>query len=96
MSSLSIFYNRFFRPGQHCSVNKIIPGTKIETFTVRHYYQQKHVSWIPVHTADQKVRKGKHYINDGMLGVPDCWKDINATSDIRGQIRRQRKRRNLR
>lgn len=41
MSSFSLFYTKKY----HCALIKVIPGDRLTTFVVHHYYQQRHVSW---------------------------------------------------
>lgn len=76
MSSFSIFDKKKW----HCALNKLIPGERLTTFTVNHYYQQRHVSWIPVFFADEDTRAGLHYSSKAPVDIPPCWAEIaNAT-----------------
>ena len=44
MSSFGIYDHK----PHHCSMSKLIPGDKLTVFMIQHYYQQRHVSWVPV------------------------------------------------
>jgi hypothetical protein len=77
MSSFSLFN----RKGGHCSLTKLLPGARLTTFTIYHYYQQRHVSWTPVFLADENIRAGAHYMDpNNKLEMPGCWRDIVSTS----------------
>jgi hypothetical protein len=70
----------------HCQVAKLIPARSFTTFTVLHYYQQRHVSWTPVFTAIENMETGYHYYANPKvkINLPSCWKNISLTavSDI--------------
>jgi hypothetical protein len=68
MSSFSLFD----RKGGHCGLNKLLPGARLNTFTIYHYYQQRHVSWSPVFSMDESIRADVNNKNSGGA----CWNDI--------------------
>lgn len=72
MSSFSLFYRKTY----HCGLNKLLPPTRLYTFAILHYYQQRHVSWIPVFAADENIRAGFHSRQRTPAEVPPCWKTI--------------------
>ena len=85
MSSLSIFHNFFMK--QNCAVKKIIPAHRMQTFSIRHYYQGRHPQWSAVHISDQRLRKGFNYLTNAQLNMPLCWTELNATGYTTGALR---------
>eukprot|EP01036_Dinobryon_divergens_P029057 gene29057-38109_t len=78
MSSFSLFYTKKY----HCALIKVIPGDRLTTFVVHHYYQQRHVSWYPVFHSDENIRAGYHYYAQPKVKVdlPPCWSNIYASA----------------
>ncbi len=73
MSSFSLFNTK----GGHCSLVKLLPGARLTTFTIYHYYQQRHVSWTPVFAADENIRAGFHYTSStNKIDSGPCWAGI--------------------
>jgi hypothetical protein len=63
MSSLYLF--------DRCKVEKVLPAERFMTFTVLHYYAQRHVSWTPVVGVNENIKSNHHDTN-----VPPCWAEI--------------------
>lgn len=79
MSSLSLYD----RHSNYCALTKILPATGLTTFSIYHYYQQRHISWIPVFTSDENIRAGYHFAETKPKipeQVPDCWDGLVAKS----------------
>lgn len=94
MSSFSLFDMKNY----HCGMVKLIPAERLSSFVVLHYYQQRHVSWIPVFGAVDNLNAGFHFASDPKIkeNVPDCWKDIVKRGKINQNITEiDRKRRQL-
>lgn len=72
MSSFSLFDHK----AGHCGLNKLLPGDRFLTFTVLHYYQQRHVSWTPTFLADENIRAGYDYHATPKVesDPPECWR----------------------
>lgn len=69
----------------HCGVGKVIPARSFTTFTVLHYYAQRHVSWTSVFSAIENMESGYHYYSNNVkIDLPNCWKNISLAtiSDI--------------
>lgn len=80
MSSFSLFDGS----NGGCGLHKLIPGDKFMSFVVLHYYQQRHVSWIPVFGAVENMESGFHYSSPNVkLDTPDCWKNFIEKMKIR-------------
>lgn len=79
MSSFSLFSR-----GGWCGLHKVIPGERFTTFTILHYYQQRHVSWTPVFIADENMKAGYHYSSSPRLkrDYPSCWERVVNESNI--------------
>jgi hypothetical protein len=54
-----------------CKVEKVLPAERFMTFTVLHYYAQRHVSWTTVVSVNENIKSNHHDLN-----VPPCWVDI--------------------
>jgi len=72
MSSFSIFDNKAY----HCGLHKLIPGLRLQQFFIHHYYQARHVSWVPTYVADELTRAGVKYQGGGNLEALPCWDSI--------------------
>ena len=48
MSSFGIYEHK----PHHCAMTKLIPASRLSTFTIQHYYQQRHVAWTSVFLGD--------------------------------------------
>jgi len=74
MSSFLIYEHK----AHYCGLYKLHPAERFYKFGVQHYYQQRHVSWFPMWTANENVKAGFHHYSVPKAGleVPDCWKDI--------------------
>jgi hypothetical protein len=74
MSSFLVFDHK----ANYCGMNKLIPGRRLSTYAIWHYYQQRHVSWTPMFFADENLLAGYHYysVPKVELNVPPCWKEI--------------------
>lgn len=72
MSSFGLFGN--------CGVTKLIPARQFTSFSILHYYPQRHVSWTPVFTAIENMESGYHYyaVPKTRIDLPSCWSDIKA------------------
>jgi hypothetical protein len=79
MSSFSLFSR-----GGWCGLHKVIPGERFTTFTILHYYQQRHVSWTPVFFADENMKAGYHYSASPRQkrDFPECWRKVVNESTI--------------
>jgi hypothetical protein len=62
MSSFSLF--------DVCKLRKLLPGSRLFTFLVQHYYQQRHVSWQGVFATDEGVQRATN--------APVCWAPLMA------------------
>lgn len=73
MSSLSLFERRNY----HCGLQKILPAHGLTTFSIYHYYQQRHVSWTSVYAADKNIRAGYHFASTPRVEeeIPSCWEE---------------------
>lgn len=69
MSSFSL-YGSLSNGG--CGLVKLIPAERYTTFSILHYYQQRHISWTPVFVVDDNIRTAHGY------EIPECWKEISA------------------
>lgn len=80
MSSFSLYDKKYY----HCGLNKIIPGEHFSTFTVWHYYQQRHVSWISAFHAENNLMAGFHFSSNPRVrnDIPSCWTQIVNQSMI--------------
>ena len=68
MSSFSLY-----NIGSHCcGMNKILPADHFSSFLIQHYYQQRHVSWIPTYSTDYELHQNAREIN--------CWNGIKAAT----------------
>ena len=58
--------------------NKVLPGERFTTFTIQHYYHQKHISWTPVFFADENIKAGYHYSASPRQKreFPPCWERV--------------------
>ena len=65
MSSIQLYDRRH----GHCGMTKYLPANGLSRFAVYHYYDQRHVSWIPVFNVDEGVRAGNS-------GRPPCWERV--------------------
>jgi hypothetical protein len=72
MSSFSLFDHKRY----HCGLNKLLPAERLTTFTIHHYYQQRHVSWTPVFFSSENLNAGFEYTSRGHMDLPECWKPI--------------------
>ena len=74
MSSFSVFDHK---PG-HCGLTKLIPAERLTSFSIYHYYQQRHVSWTPVFQAAENMMAGYHYyaVPKVPLNIPKCWRKL--------------------
>ena len=78
MSSFSLYDQKRY----HCGMHKIIPGERLHSFMILHYFQQRHVSWTPVFFGVENVIAGFDYshgernMNVEPGSVPDCWKEV--------------------
>ena len=57
-------------------------------FTLQTDYQQKHVSWTPVFTADENLLAGNHYyaVPKVPITAPDCWKETFAKAQAEQSV----------
>jgi hypothetical protein len=79
MSSFSLFDHKKY----HCGLNKLLPAERLYTFSVLHYFQQRHVSWTPVFFADENIRAGYNFQSNPrypMNNIPQCWDKLIAIS----------------
>lgn len=65
MSSFSLYD----RKSGGCGLMKLLPPEGLSRFAVYHYYQQRHVSWIPVFQVDDGIVVGQN-------GNPHCWEQL--------------------
>jgi hypothetical protein len=74
MSSFSLFDKKPY----HCGLTKLLPAERLVTFSILHYFQQKHVSWTSVFLADENIRAGYHYyaVPRSPQEPPSCWNKI--------------------
>jgi hypothetical protein len=72
MSSFSLFDHK----RGHCGLNKLLPAERLSTFTILHYYQQRHVSWTPVFISAENLNVGAEYTTRGKRDIPPCWQEI--------------------
>lgn len=75
MSSFSIFDHKPY----HCGMTKLLPAERLYTFSIQHYYQQRHVSWTSVFLADENIRAGYNYRappRQQPMEMPSCWSVI--------------------
>ncbi len=74
MSSFSLYDHKQY----HCGMNKVIPASKLMTFSILHYYQGRHISWTPVFAADENIRAGYSYraIPRSPMNVESCWHEL--------------------
>jgi hypothetical protein len=75
MSSFSIFDHKPY----HCGMTKLLPAERLYTFSILHYYQQRHVSWTSVFLADENIRAGYNYRappRQQPQDMPSCWATI--------------------
>jgi hypothetical protein len=80
MSSFSVYDHK----PNSCGMGKLIPASRLTTFTIYHYYQQRHVSWTPVFFADENLVSGHVYSaapgTQKVASPPPCWNELIATS----------------
>ena len=72
MSSISIYD----RKHGHCGMTKLIPPEGLSKFTINHYYDQRHVNWVPVFNTDESIKMGGN-------GQPECWKKIIEENKVK-------------
>jgi len=77
MSSFSLFDHKEY----HCGLNKLIPGERLMTFQIWHYYPQRMVSWYPTFEADESLRHGKDFRSTNKFEQPKCWARIRKDAD---------------
>lgn len=66
-------------------MTKILPPAGLAKFTILHYYQQRHVSWVPVVSAHENVLAGYYWgSRDPKYPVdfPPCWASLVNQSRI--------------
>eukprot|EP01034_Spumella_vulgaris_P033221 gene33221-40991_t len=68
MSSFSLFTPK----GGHCRLNKLLPGTRLQTFSVNHYYHQRHTSNSEVFGLDEYLQTDY----DTRTAVGGCWEGV--------------------
>ena len=73
MSSFSLFDHKEY----HCGLNKIIPGERLMTFQIWHYFPQRMVSWYPTFLADESLRRAKDFRSANTFEMPHCWTKIH-------------------
>lgn len=68
-----------------CNQVKLIPAERLQTFVIHHYFQGRHAHWVPIFTADQRLKSGHHYMS-GPMATPACWAGVlNRTRDLHRQ-----------
>ena len=84
MSSFSLFSR-----GGWCGLHKVLPGERFTTFTIQHYYQQRHVSWTPVFFADENIKAGYHYSASPRQKreFPSCWEHVVNQSLVQQELK---------
>ena len=71
----------FYLWGQPCNIAKLIPGARLTSFMILHYYQQKHTFWTPVFTGYEYIITGKEYAGGSPVKYPSCWNElVNAST----------------
>lgn len=84
MSSFSLYDHKRY----HCGMHKLIPGERLNSFMILHYFQQRHVSWTPVFFGVENVIAGFEYSSGARdvtaepSNVPECWKGVVAKNLI--------------
>lgn len=63
--SASREYMSSFSQFDVCHLTKLLPAARLYTFTVYHYYHQRHVSWQGVYTTEEELMNPK--------GKNACW-----------------------
>ena len=65
-----------------CNQVKLIPAERMQTFVIHHYFQGRHAHWVPIFTADQRLRSGHNYMS-GPMATPACWAGVlNKTREL--------------
>ena len=70
----------FYLFGQPCNMVKLIPGNRLTSFMILHYYQQKHTFWTPVFTGYEYIITGKNYAGGSPVKYPSCWNELVNSS----------------